>query len=261
MKHFYILILILITACTSKVNPVTTSGSTATGEVEFIFTPKSGDQYFCLDKEFTNSNQEKFLARKLKFFISSVGFSGSTTKEQQPITRNDQGVFLVDTDSLKNNSAVLKFKIAKGAYTDVRFNIGVPREANHGDPSRAKYPLDLGQTDLFWEWNSGYIFFLMDGNTPENADKLFHFAIGNDDRTIAYSFGNLFDIKPLVEVKENKTTRVYFTLDIDKLFKNGDGSPYSLKTPESAIVHGGYKADLLALNLKHAMTLDSVRVK
>lgn len=43
---------------------------------------------------------------------------------------------------------------AKGAYTALRFTVGVPFALNHADPALAQAPLD--QTALHWHWQAGY---------------------------------------------------------------------------------------------------------
>lgn len=58
-------------------------------------------------------------------------------------------------------------KAAAGKYTGVRFQIGVPFELNHQDPTLAPSPLNL--TAMFWTWQGGYKFVKIDFDTNGNA--------------------------------------------------------------------------------------------
>ncbi|MBX9851532.1 MAG: hypothetical protein K2X86_07205 [Cytophagaceae bacterium] len=147
-----------------------------------------------------------------------------------------------------------------GNYTDIRFNIGVPRNINHSDPSLAPPPLDLGKGGMFWEWNSGYIFFLAEGKCEELKGNIFHFAIGGDARIMPFSFGNIFDIEPIIKIQAGKTTRIKLVLDFNKIVMNGDGSIYNIKSSGAFIVHGGYNADQLRNNILQSIQFVSSEV-
>ena len=208
---------------------------------------------------------EQYSLKSLKFFICDLGFSLSTGIENSPQAESTKhGVFFIDFSDQKNKTdtlnAKIKFKIKAGDYSDIRFNIGVPRQLNHSDPTVAPPPLDIGKGDMYWEWNSGYIFFLIEGKGPEIKNNLLHLAIGEDSRIMQFSFGNLFEMTPLIKIKKNKTTRIEFQLDLNKILINGDGSKYSFKSFDAANVHGGYFADILRMNILHAINFKSSRI-
>jgi uncharacterized repeat protein (TIGR04052 family) len=50
--------------------------------------------------------------------------------------------------------------VAAGSYHGVRFDVGLPFEKNHRDPTLQPSPLNL--TKLFWNWNGGYKFMRID---------------------------------------------------------------------------------------------------
>lgn len=50
-----------------------------------------------------------------------------------------------------------------GPYTGIRFRVGVPESLNHADPTAAGTPLNL--TALWWNWNGGYKFIRLEGNS------------------------------------------------------------------------------------------------
>lgn len=70
----------------------------------------------------------------------------------------------------------------KGTYTDrgeaitgLRFTVGVPFAENHQDVTKAKAPLN--DSVLYWSWNSGYKFLLLEGKN--HLDKTFTLHLGS----------------------------------------------------------------------------------
>ena len=55
---------------------------------------------------------------------------------------------------------VVRGTVPEGEYAGVAFDLGVPFEANHGDPTLAGSPLNL--TAMFWNWQGGYRFLKLD---------------------------------------------------------------------------------------------------
>ncbi len=261
VQNFYIgmmLLLVAGSACVSskktgvQIRPVAT--------VEFVCIPTVNNKPFYLDSIYINPSGESYSINNLKFFMSDIAFSRSNTAERA--AHSDaaaQGVFLVDFSAANHDTATgfvehtTSFSMQTGAYSDIRFSIGVPRALNHSDPTQAPYPLNVGNTDMFWEWNSGYIFFLAEGKSSVAEDRLLHLAVGGDARIMPISFGDIFNAVPLIEVKENALTRIYIKLDVNKLFMNADKQPYSFKSAEASVVHNGIYADALRLNILQAL--------
>lgn len=99
-----------------------------------------------------------------------------------PVTLDDDGVWqrggqseglaLLDfedgTAGCENGTAEMNTSVRgtvddPGPFTGVRFRLGVPFEANHGDATIAPSPLNL--TSMFWGWNGGYKFLRIDGRS------------------------------------------------------------------------------------------------
>jgi uncharacterized repeat protein (TIGR04052 family) len=59
-----------------------------------------------------------------------------------------------------------------GPWADLRFEVGVPFDLNHADPTRATPPLD--QASMFWAWQSGYKFLRLDLRLEDGAPWLLH---------------------------------------------------------------------------------------
>jgi hypothetical protein len=258
------LVIVLVSGCTTQKS---SSTKLKTGNVELIFTPYFSGEPITMDSIYSLPNGEKISFRTLRFFINDIALAHGSGKESTAsIEENDRNLFLVDYTSSKLTlneklSYTLSFKVAAGDYSDIRYTIGVPREVNHGNPDTAPELLKKSLTsEMYWEWNSGYIFFLTEGKIHDGSNRLFHFAIGEDRRVMPLSFGNLFNIKPLIQIEEGKLTKIYFAIDMDKVFVNSVKSNYSLKDPEAAIVHGGYYADVLRNNIVNSFRFISSEI-
>jgi uncharacterized repeat protein (TIGR04052 family) len=108
-----------------------------------------------------------------RFYVSNVrladaeGHESSVTLTQDGLWQNGS-VSLLDfengTGSCSNGTAEVHQSIEgtapAGHYTTLRFDLGLPFDVNHRDPTSQPSPLNLSQ--LFWNWNGGYKFFRLD---------------------------------------------------------------------------------------------------
>jgi len=89
-----------------------------------------------------------------------------------------EGVALLDFEDATGNCAngtapvntTLVGQAPDGDYTGVAFDIGVPFDRNHGDPTLAGSPLNL--TALFWNWRGGYRFMRVDLAGVSNGEAM-----------------------------------------------------------------------------------------
>ncbi|WP_237072797.1 MbnP family copper-binding protein [Pseudaestuariivita rosea] len=73
------------------------------------------------------------------------------------------------TNGTAETNMTVRGTVPEGNYTGLRFNIGVPFDWNHGDPTLAPSPLNL--TAMFWNWRGGYKFIKFE-TTPVSADGM-----------------------------------------------------------------------------------------
>jgi hypothetical protein len=251
-------IAVMCGACASR-KAADPSDALRTGKLEIVFKATVNNKPLFLDSIYHFPGGEQFTLRSLKFFVSNVAVSLATGIERQPlIDPMANGSYLIN---FENENPAIRFDFPAGAYTDLRFWIGLPRALNHSDPTSAPPPLDLGKGDMYWEWNSGYIFLLAEGRCEAVKGSLFHFAIGEDQRILPLSFGNLFETSPLLRINENDVTRVIINFDFNNLFINWDGSSYNILAKDAAIVHGGHNADILRENAVRAFKIEQVSAK
>ncbi len=259
-----------LSSCKKKEKEEAPAPQTPTGKIEVVFVPKKGTTPFIMNTDIVTPAGETIKISKWKFFLSNIGLSKADASENPaiPTDSNTAGIYHIDfgapttTVDGVTNAYSISFNATVGSYNDIRFDVGIPREKNHADPTSALFPLDLSQEDMYWSWNSGYVFMLIEGsgNTVANYDKNFHFGIGTDARMMSFFFGNMLNTIPKYTVEEGKTTKLIIEIDMDRILTNGDGTLYSFTSKSSAQVHGGYYADMVKANISEAMSLVSTKI-
>lgn len=111
-----------------------------------------------------------------RFYVSNVRLLKADGGEQR-VTLTQDGLWQVDDVALldfENGSAgcangteqmrdVIEGQVPAGRYVGVRFDLGLPFDKNHQDPTLQPSPLNLSR--MFWSWNAGYKFMRMDLRT------------------------------------------------------------------------------------------------
>ena len=108
-----------------------------------------------------------------RLYVSRVRLLDADGKETA-VTLSDHGpwqhgdIALLDFENgsgnCSNGTALtndeIRGQVPAGDYRGVAFDIGIPFESNHQDPTLAASPLNL--TALFWNWRGGYRFLRLD---------------------------------------------------------------------------------------------------
>lgn len=184
-----------------------------TATLELRINPTFAGKSINLYEPVTDENgQNILLVDELYFFISDLNLDEVPVQEE---------ILLIDLDDAALNKGVTKAK--PGNYANITLGLGVNEKKNHIDPSTYEidHPLGSSHTDKHWTWDSGYIFYKIEGNFSSNGDGVldddFLFHMGRDElfRTIT--------IDKTFELTENGTTEVVLNLDFEKLFFSEEG--------------------------------------
>ena len=150
--------------------------------VKIDFAAEIGGQPFkCISTyDGLGASETTVIARDFKAYLSNivlVSVDGSSTalKLDESIWQNES-VALLDfedgSDNCVNGTPQTNTSISgtapEGDYVGVRFNVGVPFEKNHADPTAASSPLNL--TSMFWNWQAGYKFIRIDFVPTERTE-------------------------------------------------------------------------------------------
>lgn len=179
---------------------------------------------------YTNANGDQFNVTLLNYYISNIKLKKSDgTVYTVP---QDSSYFLVQ-ESIAASREIELNNIPAGDYTEVTFMVGVDSLRNTLDLSKRTGILDpaahSGDDNMYWSWNSGYIFFKMEGLSPQATtdaagNKKFRYHIGgfggmnsktiNNIKTVTRTFGD-----DKATVRSSITPQVHIIVDVLKAFE------------------------------------------
>lgn len=197
---------------------------------------------------YTNSTGEQFTINKLKYYISNVQLlKGTDVAYTMP-----ESYFLVDESNQASTKCTIP-NVPPDTYTGVRFMLGVDSTRNvSGSQTGA---LDQGN-DMFWTWNSGYIFYKLEGTSPAAPGGIVYHIGGFRDGNNTNAIRNItinFGAKNLV-VDGTKEAEIHLLADVLKIF-NGGPHVVSIADVSFQMAPGG-NALKIADNYAQMFTLD-----
>jgi hypothetical protein len=213
------------------------------------------------DTPYTNSKSEAYKLTWLTYYVSNIKLKKSDgTYFTDPVKSDGSaGYYLIDENDEESQDVTLE-NIPAGDYTEVTFTIGV--DASQVDQGAQTGALDPAN-NLFWSWNSGYIFLAIEGTSPASTetDNAFQYHVGgykedaasnqvNNIRTVALSFNG--DSAP---VRAQHEPEVHLLFDVNKFF-NGSGEQVTFAA--SASRHSPKACQNLAGNIAGAFVVDHV---
>jgi hypothetical protein len=225
-----------------------------------------------MSTNFSTPAGENFKVTDFKFYLSSIGLATENSKESKsmpyPGDQEQSNIYLANftNPNFNNgnglNSHKMRFKVAVGNYSDIRFKMEVPSDYNLALMSTNPYPLNASN-GMYWSWNSGYKFLVVNGTSTNVASPgAIHLSIGADKNCV-FNFRSLIlaPSLPKIIVQKDKTTQIRFQFDLAAMLKNTDGTNYSFNSGNPNIsnsqVHGGSNANVLRGNIQQALELIS----
>ena len=197
------------------------------GQLTIEFDNRVGDDDLVLGTVYINSSNETFTLSKLNYYISNIKLR--TNDDREFVVPQDSSYFLVMEDDEESQEVVIK-NIPAGDYNQITFTIGVDSVRSKMDITERQGVLDpaQGHDGMYWTWNSGYIFFKMEGTSPAapaDADHKFYYHIGgyggydtpglNNIREATIALGN-----SVAQVRPNKAPEVHLHVDVQEMFQN-----------------------------------------
>ena len=223
-----------------------TNAQVKTSELLISFQPTANGKSLVLkDSSYINYFNENYTITRLKYYISNIHFDGQING-----TLN-QNIFLMD--AAEENR--VRLNVPAGTYSQLYFTIGVDSILNcSGAQEGALDPLN----GMFWTWNSGYIFFKLEGfssSSPADLNRMEHHIGGYRGPNKAGRTIKLQLEKPLV-VKENDKHQVNLQLNLDHYW----ASENEIKIKDNPVVMvPGELAKRSADNFKDMFSILSVQ--
>lgn len=175
-----------------------------------------GNQEASYGVDYTKDGR-KFNLTDYRFYISNIVLIKSDGSEY-PLT----GKVLLASPS--QNEYELG-DVPVGSYKGFKFLLGLDSVTNHSDPTSypATNPLSLQDNPIQWSWNSGYIFFKIEGfvdttlaaNGSTDLEFFYHVGLDEMKRTIDFSTSAF-------EVKGDADNEIGLTFDLNKALVNVD---------------------------------------
>ncbi|MXV49760.1 hypothetical protein GS399_02165 [Pedobacter sp. HMF7647] len=214
-------------SCSKKDDNKPQTSKKATLSVEFDNI--AGDRNLQLGTgTYTNSSGEQLTIQTLKYFISNIKVTNAEGVEY--VVPQDSSYFLVDES--KPETQECKVQVPEADYKSLTFTIGVDSLRNTMDISKRTGVLDpSGSMDdgMYWGWNSGYIFFKMEGTSPQapvdptGANK-FRYHIGGFGGYSAPTINNIktvtLDLSKagVARVRAGRESNIHLMVDALKMF-------------------------------------------
>ncbi len=196
------------------------------GSIVLEFDNVMGNSNFNLNSTYQNTVGEDFQVDLLQYYVSNIKLKDDKGKEY--VVPQDESYFLIKEADVASQKAKIN-NVPAGNYVEMTFTLGVDSLRNTTDISQRTGVLDIGVEGMgkgmYWSWNSGYIFFKMEGTSPtiNSADRKFRYHIGgfggyssktiNNIKTITCKFGT-----SKATVRKDIAPTVHTTVDISKVF-------------------------------------------
>lgn len=218
---FSFALIILFASCKKEETPE--YNTAAKGDLSIEFDNIVGGSNLLLGTgTYTNAVGQSFKVTKLKYYVSN--FKLTAADGSVYTVPQTESYFLIDESVPASHKPVLQ--VPEGEYRSVSFVLGVDSLRNTTDVSQRTGVLDVSAAaaDMYWTWNSGYIFFKMDGTSPAitTMGGVFQLHVGgfggystptpNNLRTITVDLTG----RGTPKVKATKVSNVHLLVDVAK---------------------------------------------
>lgn len=231
------------------------------GQLLIEFDNRVGEEDLALNTDYTNAQGETFRLTKLNYYISNIILK--TDGGVEFVVPQDSSYFLILEDDELSQQLRLK-NIPSGNYNHISFTIGVDSLRSTMNITKRQGVLDpaQGHDGMYWTWNSGYIFFKMEGTSPQvsaDQDHKFYYHIGgyggydtpgiNNIQEKTIDMGNA-----VAQVRPEKAPEVHLHVDVLELFSN----PTTISLAEHSLVMFSEYSKTVSANYVNMFKYDHV---
>ncbi len=249
MKNIFLLSFtaVLFTACKKDDQPLYNATIKAPLSIEFDNIAGSANLQLNT-ATYTNVAGEIFNVTLLKYYVSN--FKLTDVNGNIYTVPQDSSYFLVQEGVTDN----VQLSVPEAEYKTLSFVVGVDSLRNTMDISRRTGTLDPAgpAADMYWGWNSGYIFFKLEGTSPAStsADHVFQYHVGGFGGYTTPTPNNLKTItldlsaRGTAKVKAGKETNIHLMVDILKALNGNTNMSFAT----TSMIHSAAPAIPVANN-------------
>jgi hypothetical protein len=198
---------------------------------------------------YTTEAGDHFTVTTFNYYISNIKL---TKADGSAFIQPDSYYLVKESDAASHHFTIPDVPVDD--YTGITFTIGV--DSLHNVAGAQAGALDPSN-NMFWSWNTGYIFLKMEGISPESPSKALVFHVGgfmkpyNAIRTVSPSFNG-----KTVMVRADHSPEIHFHADVLKLFTGmrfADAGSTSHSAGANAVrVANNYSAGMFTVDHIHA---------
>ena len=249
----------LFTSCKKDSTPEYNNTVKAPISVEFDNIVGSSDLQLNTGN-YTNALGQSFKVTKLKYYVSNFTFTNvDGTIYTAP---QSDSYFLIDESNTAMHEAELN--IPEGEYKTVSFMIGVDSLRNTTDVSTRTGVLDVSgaASDMYWSWNSGYIFLKVEGTSPSitAAGNVFQYHVGGFGGYTSATPNNIKTVtldltaRGTPKVKTGRSPNIHLLVDIMKAFNGSTNIDFNAPATVHSTSGGVVIANNYATMVNHDHT-------
>ncbi len=226
------------------------------------FDNRIGDQKLVLGtSKATNASGEDFTVTTLNYFVSNIEL---TKDNGQKISFPDKYFLVKQSD--ETSLTITLTDVPAANYINLKYTIGVDSVKSISDINQRIGVLDpasYGNDNMYWSWNSGYIFFKMEGISslsPANSAGLnkYQFHIGGFGGKSSITPNNIRSINlPLntpATVRKDIAPVAHIIFDVSKVFN----AINTISLAKSSVIMAPAAGKVISENYSKAYQLDHI---
>jgi len=258
-QSFLFAVLFAALTIISSCKPEDHDALTGKGPVTIELDHRAGAAPFAFGTNFVTAAGDTVNFSTFKYYVSNfvlVKDDGSEYVVPQSSTYH-----LVDA-AVAASSSITLADIPAGNYTGIKYIIGVDSLRSTTDVSQRTGDLDPAGAgaDMYWSWNSGYIFYKIVGTSPQSTEvgNVFMYHIGGFGGYSSPMANNIRNVSltsaEALEVGEGHSPEAHIYSDVLQAFT----SPSNYSISSGAVIHMPAMGTTIANNYADMFTLDHV---
>lgn len=225
----------------------------STGAFKLEFKNKVDTAALVFGKNYTTSKGDTFKVSKFNYYISNIKLLKSDLSGYV-----ESNSYHMVKHSSPSSCIINLTGVPPGSYQSVSFMLGVDSARNVSGAQTGDLDPAVA-SDMYWSWNSGYIFMKMEGTSPQSGEtsKNLEYHIGGyggvnkTQRPFKFDFGST-----PITIAVNTAPTIEVNANVNALFVTPN--PIDFKT-RYTIVSPGPNAKLMADNYATMMSFVKIR--